>query len=123
MSRKRRNRQQRIERSIIQGNTSTNIHPKAADLEEQITSAWKLAIKHNQSEFAFTTSIDNIRHLESAVNRIMPNPAFKGWYVQGFANSEICGVVLDNGRKGSKTGAEMVRESPQARQKSILEKY
>ena len=122
MSRKRRNRQERIKRGITQGSASTNIDPKSADIERQITEAWKLAVKNNQSEVTFITPIHNIQHLESAVNRIIPNPMFEGWYAQGFADSGICGIVLDNGTKGSKTGAEMVRDSPQAHQKSILAK-
>lgn len=99
MGRKRRKRQERINKNITRGITSENIHPKSADIEQQITEAWKLAVERNQSEVRFITPIHNLRHLESAVNRIIPNPMFKGWNLQGFATSGVCGVILDDGRE------------------------
>jgi hypothetical protein len=121
MGRKRRNRQERISKNIVQGTPET-IHPKSTHIERQITQAWENAVKHNRSGVTFITPIHNIRHLESAVNRIIPNPIFKGWHIQGFADSGVCGVVLDNGRgESSQKREKMVRESPETHQKSIIE--
>jgi hypothetical protein len=80
--------------AVSQGHKPPAYTPQSADTEGQITEVWKLTVKNNQSETSFITSIDNIRHLKSAVNRIIPNPAFKGWSVQGFASSESVASCL-----------------------------